>query len=73
MATYDDGVPEDWYPGYFLDPRPARRLLRRRHHRPQQAAARPASGTLTGAAVAAVSGHTDDGVGYMPDQAKSGS
>ena len=38
MATYDDGVPEDWYPGYFLDPRPARRLLRRRHHRPQQAA-----------------------------------
>ena len=23
MANYDDGVPEDWYPGYFLDPRNA--------------------------------------------------
>jgi hypothetical protein len=23
MATYDDGIPEDWYPGYFLDPRNA--------------------------------------------------
>jgi len=23
MATYDDGMPEDWYPGYFLDPRNA--------------------------------------------------
>src|SRR5262245_45497689 len=23
MANYDDGVPEDWYPGFFLDPRNA--------------------------------------------------
>jgi len=23
MATYDDGIPEDWYPGFFLDPRNA--------------------------------------------------
>jgi hypothetical protein len=23
MATDDDGIPEDWYPGYFLDPRNA--------------------------------------------------
>jgi len=23
VANYDDGVPEDWYPGYFLDPRNA--------------------------------------------------
>jgi hypothetical protein len=20
MPTYDDRIPEDWYPGYFLDP-----------------------------------------------------
>src|SRR5262245_51237103 len=23
MANYDDGVPDDWYPGFFLDPRNA--------------------------------------------------
>src|SRR5262245_14921978 len=23
MTNHDDGVPEDWYPGYYLDPRNA--------------------------------------------------
>ena len=27
MATYDDGIPEDWYPGFFLDPRNAWRWM----------------------------------------------